>query len=122
VTGKTALVRSSRLPGQSDTTINLMLGYEAGPLSTRLAVNHKSKYLLQFGSDVTSAAQDQVVAGQRQVDLSVSYKVTPSVQLTFEGVNLNNEHYYTYVGVPSLNYQYEQYGRTYKLGVKVALF
>lgn len=119
---KTQLVRSSRMPGQSDSTINLMLGYEAGPLSTRLAVNHKSKYLLQFGSDVTSAAQDQIVAGQRQVDLSVSYKVTPSVQLTFEGVNLNNEHYYTYVGVPSLNYQYEQYGRTYKLGLKVALF
>lgn len=116
------LVRSSRMPGQSDTTVNLMLGYEAGPLSTRLAVNHKSKYLLQFGSDVTSPAQDQIVAAQRQVDLSVAYKITPSVQLTFEGVNLNNEHYYTYVGVPQLNYQYEQYGRTYKVGVKVALF
>ncbi len=122
VASKTALVRSTRLPGQSDTTINLMLGYEAGPLSTRLAVNHKSRYLLQFGSDVTNPALDQVVAGQRQLDLSVSYKITPSVQLTFEGVNLNNEHYYTYVGVPSLNYQYEQYGRTYKLGLKVAIF
>ncbi len=119
---KTALLRSTRLPGQSDTTINLMLGYEAGPLSARLAVNHKSKYLLAFGADVTNPAQDQVVAGQRQLDLSLSYKITPSVQLTFEGVNLNNEHYYTYVGVPSLNYQYEQYGRTYKLGLKVALF
>ena len=110
------------MPGQSDTTVNLMLGYEAGPLSARLAVNHKSKYLLQFGSDVTNPAQDQIVAGQRQVDLSVSYKITPSVQLTFEGVNLNNEHYYTYIGVPALNYQYEQYGRTYKVGLKVALF
>ncbi len=116
------LVRRSRMPGQSDTTVNLMVGYEAGPLSTRLAVNHKSKYLLQFGSDVTNPAQDQIVAAQRQVDLSVAYKITPSVQLTFEGVNLNNEHYYTYVGVPQLNYQYEQYGRTYKVGVKVALF
>lgn len=119
---QTQRLRSSRMPGQSDTTVNLMLGYEAGPLSTRLAVNHKSKYLLQFGSDVTNAAQDQIVAGQRQLDLSVSYKVTSAVQLTFEGVNLNNEHYYTYVGVPQLNYQYEQYGRTYKLGLKVALF
>ena len=116
------VVRSSRMPGQSDTTVNLMLGYEAGPLSTRLAVNHKSRYLLQFGSDVSNPAQDQIVAAQRQVDLSVAYKVTPQVQLTFEGVNLNNEHYYTYVGVPSLNYQYEQYGRTYKLGVKVTLY
>lgn len=115
-------VRRTRMPGQSDTTVNLMLGYEAGPLSARLAVNHKSKYLLQFGSDVTNPAQDQIVAGQRQVDLSVSYKITPSVQLTFEGVNLNNEHYYTYIGVPALNYQYEQYGRTYKVGLKVALF
>lgn len=116
------LLRRTRMPGQSDTTVNLMLGYEAGPLSTRLAVNHKSKYLTQFGADVTNPALDQIVAAQRQVDLSVAYKLTPSVQLTFEGVNLNNEHYYTYVGVPSLNYQYERYGRTYKLGLKVALF
>lgn len=115
-------VRRSRMPGQSDSTVNLMLGYEAGPLSARLAVNHKSRYLLQFGADVTNPAQDQIVAAQRQVDLSLAYKVTPSVQLTFEGVNLNHEHYYTYVGVPALNYQYEQYGRTFKLGLKVSLF
>ena len=119
---KAQLTRRTRMPGQSDTTLNLMLGYESGPFSTRLALNRKSKYLLQFGSDVTSAAQDQVVAGQRQVDLSVSVRITPSVQLMFEGVNLNNEHYYTYVGAPSMNYQYEQYGRTYKVGLKAALF
>ncbi|PTT89663.1 TonB-dependent receptor, partial [Pelomonas sp. HMWF004] len=119
---KAQRLRSTRLPGQSDTTVNLMLGYDAGPLSARLALNKKSKYLLQFGSDVTNPALDQIVAGQRQVDLSLGFKLTPSVEVTFEGVNLNNEHYYTYLGQPALNQQYEKYGRTYKVGVKLALF
>lgn len=120
-TAKALLTRSTRLPGQSDTTINLMLGYEAGPLSTRLALNHKSKYLLQLGADVSNPAQDQVVAAQRQLDFSLSYKLSPRVQLNFEGVNLNNEHYYTYLGTSALNYQYERYGRTYKVGAKFTL-
>jgi outer membrane receptor protein involved in Fe transport len=44
------------------------------------------------------------------------------VQLNFEAANLNNEKYYVYLGSKAYNAQYEQYGRTYKLSLKVSLF
>jgi len=56
--------RSISLPSQSDQIVNLMLGYEQGPLSTRLALNYKSAYLLEMGSDILKAEQDRIVDAQ----------------------------------------------------------
>jgi len=41
---------------------------------------------------------------------------------SFDVANLNNEKYYVYQGVKAHNAQYEQYGRTYKLGLKASVF
>ena len=71
IPSKTMLSRDVALPGQSDRVVNLMVGYEAGPWSTRLASNSKSRYMLQTGSDVVDASQDAWVDGQTQLDLSV---------------------------------------------------
>lgn len=114
--------RSIHLPGQSDRVMNLMLGYEQGPLSTRVAVNYKSPYLLEMGDDILDGSQDRIVDSQKQVDFSLSYQLTKQLQLNFEAANLNNEKYYTYLGSKAYNAQYEQYGRTYKLSLKVSLF
>ncbi|WP_373987192.1 TonB-dependent receptor [Duganella sp. BuS-21] len=114
--------RSINLPGQSDRVMNLMLGYEQGPLSTRVALNYKSSYLLEMGDDILDAGQDRIVDAQKQVDFSASYQLSKQVQLNFEAANLNNEKYYVYLGGKAYNAQYEQYGRTYKLSLKVSLF
>jgi TonB-dependent receptor len=114
--------REIRMPGQSKQVMNLMLGYERGPVSTRVAVNHKSPYLLEVGGDVLDAAGDTYVDSQRQVDFSFAYQFSKKLQLVFEGVNLTNERYYVYQGTKPYNAQYEQYGRTYKLSLKVNLF
>ncbi|MTV36581.1 TonB-dependent receptor [Duganella radicis] len=114
--------RGISLPGQSDRVLNLMLGYEQGPLSARLAVNYKSDYLLEMGDDILDAGQDRIVDAQKQVDFSASYQLSKQVQLNFEAANLNNEKYYVYLGSKAYNAQYEQYGRTYKLSLKVSLF
>ncbi|WP_343733230.1 TonB-dependent receptor [Duganella sp.] len=114
--------RSISLPGQSDRVLNLMLGYEQGPLSARLAVNYKSDYLLEMGDDILDAQQDRIVDAQKQVDFSASYQLSKQIQLNFEAANLNNEKYYVYLGGKAYNAQYEQYGRTYKLSLKVSLF
>ncbi|SHH13261.1 TonB-dependent receptor [Massilia sp. CF038] len=119
---KSTLGREIRLPGQSKQIVNLMLGYENGPVSTRLALNHKSNYLLQVGSDILDAKADAYVDGQRQVDFSFGYQLSKQVQLVFEGINLNNEKYYVYQGAKAYNVQNEQYGRTYKLSLKANLF
>nr|WP_315398738.1 TonB-dependent receptor [uncultured Duganella sp.] len=110
------------LPGQSDRVLNLMLGYEQGPLSTRLALNYKSPYLLEMGDDILDAGQDRIVDAQKQVDFSLSYQLGKQVQLNFEAANLNNEKYYVYLGGKAYNAQYEQYGRTYKISLKVSMF
>ncbi|RSZ57086.1 TonB-dependent receptor [Massilia atriviolacea] len=116
------LTRQIRLPGQSKRILNLMLGYESGPLSTRLALNRKSSYLLEVADDMLDASQDRYVDAQRQVDFSLGYQINKRVQLVFEGINLNNQTYYVYQGTKPYNVQYEQYGRTFKLSLKANFF
>ncbi|MFZ6747532.1 TonB-dependent receptor [Undibacterium sp. Ren11W] len=119
--GKT-LARKISLPSQSDQIVNLMLGYEQGPVSTRLALNYKSAYLLEMGSDILKADQDRIVDAQKQLDFSFAYQFNKRIQLIFEASNLNNEKYYVYQGSTPYNAQYEQYGRSYKLSLKASLF
>ena len=90
--------------------------------STRLALNYKSEYLLELGSDILNPALDRVVDSQKQVDFSFAYQINKQLQLQFEAANLNNEKYYVYQGVKNHNAQYEQYGRTYKITLKASLF
>lgn len=113
--------RKLALPSQSDRSYNLSLGWEGYGFSTRVAANYKSKYLLEVG-DVFSAAKDSWVDAQTQVDLSLRYDITPKLQISFEALNLSDQPYYVYAGRPALNSQYEQYGRSYKLGLKLAVF
>jgi TonB-dependent receptor len=111
--------RSIQLPGQSDRVGNLMLGYEDGAISTRLALNYKSPYLLELGADILAADQDRMVDTQKQIDFSIAYQINRRYQIVFEANNLNNEIYYVYQGAKALNAQYEQYGRTYKASLKI---
>ncbi|MGM9516913.1 TonB-dependent receptor [Roseateles sp. DB2] len=116
------LSRTIRLPGQSNAVFNLMLGYEAGPLSARLALNQKSNYLMELGADILNAAQDRYVDRQRQLDLSASWQFDRRWSVVAEALNLNRERYYVYQGSKPFNVQNEHYGRTFKLSVKASLF
>lgn len=113
--------REIDLPSQSDLTLNTTLGYEKGPFSLRLAINHKSEYLLEVG-DISNSDGDLYVDDQTQYDLSANYRIGRHVQLVFEALNLSDEAYYVYTNDEDLNAQYESYGRTYRLGIKVASF
>lgn len=121
-TANAVISRETKLPGASDTVANLMLGYERGPWSARLALNHKSAYLLELGGDILAPAQDRVVDRQRQIDLSLAWQASRSLQVVFEGLNLNDEKYYVYQGSREFNTQYEQYGRTLKVSLKMTLY
>lgn len=113
--------RRIRLPSQSDRSANLMLGYETGPFSVRLALNHKSAYLLEVG-DVADASQDQYVAAQTLLDLSARWQLARDWQLSAQVQNLNDAAYYVHAGSRDQNVQYEQYGRTFKLALKYTAF
>jgi TonB-dependent receptor len=120
--GTARATRSIHMPGQSKRMANLMLGWEGGGISTRVALNYKSPYLLELGSDVLDPLQDRIVDSQKQVDFSLQWQIDRRWSLGFEASNLNNEKYYVYQGVKGHNAQYEQYGRTYKIGLKASLF
>jgi len=116
-TSGTMRARSAALPGQSDRIWNLMLGYEDGPLSTRIAANMKSRYLLQTGADVLDASLDNWVDSQTQYDFSLRYQLTRRVKLGVEVLNITRERYYVYLGSKAFNVQNEQYGRTFRLSL-----
>jgi outer membrane receptor protein involved in Fe transport len=59
---------------------------------------------------------------QTQYDFSAQYKIGRNMQLVFEALNLSDEAYYVYTNEQNLNAQYESYGRTYRLGFKMASF
>lgn len=113
--------RQIALPSQSDRSVNLSVGWEGHGLSTRLALNHKSPYLLEVGS-IFDASKDLLVDTQNQVDFSLRYQIDKRWQVSFEALNLGNAAYYVYQADKARNAQYEQYGRSYKLGLKVAVF
>ncbi|KAF1068845.1 MAG: Vitamin B12 transporter BtuB [Pseudomonas citronellolis] len=113
--------RNIALPSQSDLTGNLMLGYEKGPLSLRLSANYKSDYLYEIG-DVSDKRYDAKVDAQTQVDFSAHYALTDNLQVFFNAENLGNEPYYVYTGHHQYNYQYEDYGRTFTLGLTFTHF
>jgi len=119
--GGAAVSRDIPLPSQSDVTFNLMLGYETGPWSLRLAANHKSKYLDEV-ADIEDPAQDLYVDAQTHFDFAARYKIGKRMQLAFEALNLSDEYFYVYSGQRNLNAQHESYGRTYKLSLKITDF
>ncbi len=113
--------REISLPSQSDRSFNLSLGWEGQGLSTRLALNQQSSYLLEVG-DVFDAAKDLRVDGQKRLDFSLKYAVSKQLEVSFEAANLSNQAYYVYQASPAQNAQYERYGRSFKLGLKWSLF
>lgn len=112
--------RDIPLPSQSSQVFNLMFGYETETTGVRLAVNRKSRYLLEVG-DPRDASRDLYVDAQTQVDLSARYSISKSFSVVFEALNLNDSPYYVYTGSRSRNAQYETYGRTYRINLRFSL-
>ena len=104
-----------QLPNQSEQVGNLTLGWENDALSIRLAANYKSGYLYEMHA--TDATRDLFNDAQTFVDLSVKYRISPALQLAFQASNLTDVPYYTYQFRKQYNAQFEEYGRTYKLGL-----
>lgn len=113
--------REISLPNQSDTTGNLILGYEQGPWTVRIAANYKSDYLLEV-NDITDEKYDVHQAAQTQWDFSMSYAILKNMKVSFDVANLTDEPYYTYVNKEPYNAQYEEYGTRYRLGLTISEF
>ncbi|RUO72166.1 TonB-dependent receptor [Pseudidiomarina sediminum] len=106
---------SFSIPESADTTGNLFIGYERGPLSTRLSVTYRDTSLNEVGDD---ARYDIYTAAHTQVDLTASYRFSKQLELVVEGTNLNDEPLELYQGSKGHTLQHEVYGRTFSIGVK----
>ncbi|XDY82433.1 TonB-dependent receptor [Stenotrophomonas rhizophila] len=106
------------LPRASKHVYTAHIGYEKAGFSTRVAAVYRSEYLDTLGD---SAAYDIYVAPNTQLDFSLDYKITANVSVYLEAQNLLDKPLELYQGTRSRTLQMEEYGRTYALGVKVAL-
>jgi TonB-dependent receptor len=106
------------LPRASRHVYTAHIGYEKAGFSTRVAAVYRSEYLDTLGD---SAAYDIYVAPNTQLDFSLDYKITANVSVYLEAQNLLDKPLELYQGTRSRTLQMEEYGRTYALGLKVAL-
>lgn len=106
------------LPRASKHVYSAHIGYEKYGLSTRLAAVYRSEYLDTLGA---GRAFDIYVAPNTQLDFSLDYKFTPRISMYFEAQNLLDKPLELYQGTRSRTLQMEEYGRTYAVGLKVAL-
>lgn len=83
-------IRSSSLPGLSETSYNAILYYDAAPVSARLAYNWRSDYLLTVsGSGGNPVSRDDY----GQLDFSSAFDVNDQFSVTFDVLNLTDEEY-----------------------------
>ena len=101
-----------KLPNQADTVGNVMLGFENNNISLRLSSTYKSENF-KFVDNDADVYQD----AHMQIDFSAKYYLNATTQFYFNAVNLNDEPYYLYHGETQYNYQYEEYGRSFELGM-----
>jgi TonB-dependent receptor len=113
--------RDINLPNQSDTTLNASIGYENDWISTRLAAVYKSKYLLEVGA-LDSDEEDIWEDNHMQIDFTANVYISEQMQVYFKAININDEAFYTFQRSSAYNTQYEEYGRTFVLGVQYTSF
>lgn len=100
------------LPNQSDRVGNLTVGYESEEVSVRLTMTYKSENLEEIDGDLIKMEDTH-----QQVDFMGKYFISPNIHVYFNAINLTDEPFYHYFDQPSINAQYEEYGRTFELGL-----
>ncbi|WP_133407001.1 TonB-dependent receptor [Parashewanella tropica] len=104
------------MPSQSDVSANLSVGYEDEWASVWLSAAYKSEYLQEV------AKTDIYDDSHLQWDFVAKAKVTEQVTVYFKAINITDEPFYSYQGKRRFNNQFEEYGRTFQLGVQMVSF
>ncbi|MGS0676244.1 TonB-dependent receptor [Shewanella sp. 125m-1] len=109
--------RDIPLPSQSELAANASFGYENPYVSFRLSAAYKSEYLLEV-TELDDAAFDIYQEAHTQWDFVAKSFITEDITVYFKAINISNEPYYAYTGQSRYNAQYEEYGRTFQLGIQ----
>jgi TonB-dependent receptor len=103
------------LLGLSD-TFNATLIYDKNGLSARLAYNWRDKFL--SGINRQDSRNPEFTAPFGQLDMNISYDVTPNVSVTLEGLNLLEESVRTYARAESQLWYAQELDRRLMLGAR----
>lgn len=101
---------------QSRNTGNVALGYDKGPWDLRLAANYRSRYLDELGG---SPLGDRYTDDYVQLDLTAKYQVNDKLMINAFALNLNDRPEFYYFGRPDRLSQYDEFGTTYGLGLRL---
>ncbi|MRW88577.1 TonB-dependent receptor [Duganella sp. FT80W] len=83
------LTQVANFTGLSPNTHNLTLYYEDAKFSARVSAAYRSAYILAVLGDV-NGADYTIVDGSTNVDMSLSYNLTPNLRVSLEGQNLTD--------------------------------
>lgn len=110
--------RSGEIPlfFQSHDVSTLQLFYEKYGLAARIAYSYRSPYLDVLGSDPIT---DEYTDANGQLDVHVSYQVTPQVTVFGDGTNLTDAPWRRYISMPSQLVERERYSFMLRGGVQV---
>lgn len=115
LTGESDLDIPTPPEGLADTTYNITLYYEADKFDGRVSYNYKDKYVERIDRDMYPVYRDEY----GQVDVSLSYRLTDSIKLSLDGINVTNEETTGYTIDPSFPTMYETSGRRIMLGARM---
>lgn len=120
----TSAYRHSMIPRQFPNLFNASLLYDYSAVSARLSGQYTAASIYQYGADGTSnpASGDVWNYPHWQIDGSLVVTVYRATALQFQVLNLNNETFGFFTGLPgnghSFNNQREYYGTTWYIGVR----
>ena len=103
------------LLGLSDTA-NATLIYDKNGLSARVSYNYRAKFLSAVNRD--GYHNPEFTAPYSQVDMNISYDVTPHLAVSFEGINLNKEGVKTYARSPNEIWLIQEGQRRFLFGAR----
>lgn len=107
------------LPGQSDHSANVSLGYDKYGFNLRVAAKYRSAFFDEAG-DFSDPGFDRYQDDHLQVDISSSYALTDNLSVYANAINVNDEPLYAYFDQPYYSSQHESYGRSFQFGFKAS--
>jgi TonB-dependent receptor len=106
--------RDIPLPATSDNLAGLVLGYDKYGIDLRLAMKYRDRYL----DELVAENLDRYTDAHTQWDFSGKYHVTGNWMVFAEVVNITDEPALYYAGNRNRPLQYDEFGRSYVLGVQ----
>lgn len=101
---------------QSKNIGNAQIFFEKYGLSARVAFNYRSAYLDTLGA---TTAADQYTDANGQLDVHLSYQVTPQFTLFGDAINLTDAPWRRYIGSKNQLVEREHYGTQLRGGVQI---